>query len=115
MTSAIARRKGLVYAHQLPPRPESEFQAAVVDLARTLRWRVYHSWTSIRSADGFPDLVLVKHPRVIFAELKTKRGAFTPEQVAWLSELDLCPGVETYRWRDGQIEEIAHILTRGHR
>ena len=45
----------------------------VVDLARTLGWRVYHTYDSRRSQPGFPDLVLVRE-RILFLELKSETG-----------------------------------------
>lgn len=49
---------------RLPTSPrwvrERDFQAAVMELARLLGWRVYHTWDSRKSEPGFPDLVLVR-------------------------------------------------------
>jgi len=90
---------------------EKEFTQQVVDLARLLGWQVYHTWLSVRSAAGFPDLVLAKPGRpLILAELKTERGKLTPAQQAWLDLLQQVPGVEVYVWRPSQLEEIAKIL-----
>lgn len=95
---------------------ESEFQTIVIDMARLFKWRVAHfrpamtskGWRTPVSADGkgFPDLVLVKSWRLIFAELKTDRGRVSTEQQEWLDALpDSCI------WRpkdldDGTIERI---------
>lgn len=90
---------------------ESMFQSQVKSLALTLKWRVYHTFDSRRSDPGFPDLVLVKPPHIIFAELKTDAGRLRPEQKSWLDDLDLCPGVETYMWRPKDFDQIVRILT----
>lgn len=90
---------------------ESEFQATVVELATWLRWRMYHTHDSRRSHAGFPDLVLVRAPRVIFAELKSEKGIVRPEQRNWLGTLQACPGVETYLWRPSDMGTIEEVLT----
>lgn len=79
---------------------------------------------------GFPDLVLVKPPRLIFAELKTAKGKTTAAQDRWLEALrDVSraldrqvtrPGdteptyaparVEVYLWRPADLENAAVIL-----
>jgi hypothetical protein len=83
---------------------ESEFMQAVIDYAHLLSWRVAHfrpgrtarGWRTPVQADGagWPDLVLLRvsfrgrhDPRLIFAELKAKRGRVTEEQQAWLDAL----------------------------
>lgn len=91
---------------------EAGFQRAVVDLARLYGWRCYHTWRSIHSPSGFPDLVLVRTPRVIFAELKRERGRLSPLQEAWLCDLRECQGVETYEWRPSQWSEVVDVLQR---
>ena len=63
---------------------ERTFQAAVVELAKLCRWSVYHAFDSRRSSPGFPDLVLAKSGRVIFAELKSERGTLSKAQRSWL-------------------------------
>ena len=76
---------------------ESELQSKVKKLARTLQWRIYHNPDSIRCEAGFPDLVLVRHGRLIFAELKKQNGKLSSEQRLWLKDLAYC-GVESYIW-----------------
>ncbi len=94
----------------IPPQPEAQFQTSVVNLARIFHWRAYHTRDSRGSAAGFPDLVLVRRPRVIFAELKSAKGTLTIDQVAWLDDLERCSGVETYVWRPGGMQQIAEVL-----
>jgi hypothetical protein len=95
---------------------EAELQTAVIDLAHRLGWRVAHfrpaqnsrgAWRTAVSADGagFPDLVLARKGRVIFAELKAKNGRIGHEQEAWLAVL---PDSLVWRpddWFTGRIED----------
>lgn len=88
---------------------ERSLQAAVLELAGLLGWATYHTFDSRRSAPGFPDLVLVRPPRIVFAELKAGRGRLSLDQHRWLDLLAGCPGVEAYlwtpaQWRAGEIE-----------
>jgi hypothetical protein len=80
-----------------------------MQLARIYRWRSYHTWWSQHSAPGFPDLVLLRPPRLIFAELKV-HARVTGAQETWLNELALVPGVETYLWRPADMQHIAEVL-----
>jgi hypothetical protein len=77
---------------------ERDLQQAVVHVARLYGWRVYHTWTSIHSNAGFPDLVLVRDGRLVVVELKSDRGVLSPAQDAWLADLRQTP-VEVYVWR----------------
>ena len=91
-----------------------EFMPAVVELARRLRWLVYHTYDSRRPAKGFPDLVMVRGVRLLFVELKSEKGQLTSEQHEWMDALwevwAKNPTLETYVWRPadwhkGRIEE----------
>ncbi len=100
-------------ARHLVKMSEREFQAQIRTLSTVLGWLDYHSWTSMHSAAGFPDMVLVKPPRVIFAELKTENGTVSPHQQFWLDTLKQCSGVEVYLWRPSDWNTIVEILKRG--
>ena len=95
----------------MPTRNPTErgFQATVIALAKLYKWLVYHTHDSRRSQAGFPDLVLVKSPRIIYAELKTSRGKVRPEQVAWLEALRAC-GCDARLWRPEDWPEIERTL-----
>lgn len=94
----------------LPPQTERQFQDAVLDAAQRLGWhRTYHTWNSMHSTGGFPDLVLVRRPRVIFAELKSERGTVKEDQQAWLDDLAAC-GQEVHVWRPSDWDVIAKVL-----
>jgi hypothetical protein len=88
---------------------EKEFQRQVVQLARLLGWMAYHTYDSRRSTPGFPDLVLVKPPKVIFAELKVGRRRPTVPQLVWLQSL-ASSGQDVRLWRPTDWPEIERLL-----
>jgi hypothetical protein len=92
-----------------PPQTEGSWQGQVVEAAQLLGWRTYHTFDSRRSDAGFPDLVLVRRPRVIFVELKSDRGRLTDDQRAWLEALGGCR-VERYVWRPADWPRIKGVL-----
>ena len=75
-----------------PPRPaqgacgiaEKDFQRQVLELAKLYRWHAYHPALSKWSERGWPDLALVRPPRLVFAELKSESGKVTEHQERWL-------------------------------
>lgn len=84
----------LLTQSQNPPKmSESQLQELVISLAHVYQWRVAHfrpgqtnkGWRTAVAADGrgFPDLVLAKPGRLLFAELKTSVGLLTDAQRAW--------------------------------
>ena len=97
-------------------RTEEELQKAVIELAQFLGWRVAHfrpartekGWRTPVQGDGkgFPDLVLARHGRVLFAELKSEKAKLSAEQDLWLYELG--PSFSrVWRpsgWKSGEIE-----------
>ena len=107
---------------------EKQFESQVKDLAKIYGWKYYHTWRSIHSPAGFPDVVMVRPPRLIFAELKSEKGKLTVEQEEWLATLRECGSypsssfiddkgisvtyqrIEVYLWRPSEIEKIAEIL-----
>jgi hypothetical protein len=89
---------------------ERDLTGYVRDVARAFGWRRYHTWLSKHSPAGFPDEVLVRGPRLVFAELKSERGKLSDEQAAWLDALRAVPGVEVYVWRPADMEAIARVL-----
>ena len=92
---------------------ERQFQDAVLEMARLFGFRSYHTFNSRRSEAGFPDLVLVRDGRLIAAELKSETGRLSPAQVAWISELERCRGVDVHVWRPGNLAEIERTLRSG--
>lgn len=90
---------------------EKAWMAQVIELAQRLKWAVYHTHDSRRSAPGFPDLVMLRDGRMIVCELKTLRGKLTDDQRFWLDQFAQCDGVERVEvWRPNQLQEIVEIL-----
>lgn len=107
-----------------PLESEAGFTKAIIDLARLHGWRSAHfrpamtakGWRTPVQGDGvgFPDLVLVRGTRLIFAELKSAKGTVKPEQTEWLLRLGGA-GAECYIWRPKDWKNIeAILLTGGH-
>ena len=94
------------------PYTEKEFLQTVRELAQLYGWLCYHTWNSQHSPAGFPDLVLVRPPRVVFAELKVGRNRPTPAQQQWLNMLGACPQVEAYLWTPNDWPQIEQVLRR---
>jgi len=97
-----------------PAVKEDDFLAAVTELATLTGWLVYHTYDSRRSQAGFPDLVLARADRLIFAELKTNKGVIRAAQVTWLDTLGAVahdqPNVSVYLWRPRDWAGIEKIL-----
>ena len=90
-----------------PKQTEKSFQKMVIELARLRRWLVAHfrpamdrdgHWKTPVQADGagFPDLVLVRPPRILFVELKRDGGNLTALQGKWHGLLKSCEGNNRY-------------------
>jgi len=72
---------------------EAEFQGWIVRLAQGYGWQrdlIYHTHDSSKSQGGFPDLVLVKPPRILLWELKSMRGRVSPAQEKWVAAFREC-------------------------
>lgn len=90
---------------------EKQWQGQVVQLARLLGWKnIYHTWNSMHSAQGFPDLTLVRE-RLIFVELKSHKGECTSHQLDWIEKLRQA-GQEVYVWRPDDFDEAVKVLGR---
>jgi hypothetical protein len=89
---------------------EKQFQSQVVELATVLGWRVYHTWNSIHSVRGFPDLVLCRE-RLIFVELKSDSGKLSSHQESWIESLKIAQS-EVYVWRPKDFNEVVKILRK---
>jgi hypothetical protein len=125
---------------------EAQFQQQVEQLAKHYGWRAYHAPDNRpgrngkvqRVTAGFLDLVLVRPPELIFAELKTDKGRLRPEQADWIKELQAIstavadavhraeigghgpiaagePAVDVYIWRPADFDDMHARLARGRR
>lgn len=103
---------------------ETEYQSQVSQLARRLGYKVVHHragkskagrWSTPTTERGWPDLTLVRPPRLLFAELKGPDTPVTPEQPPFLEQLRQC-GQEAYLWRSGTttLQTIGEVLARRH-
>ena len=108
---------------------ETAFTTELLKWAKVYHWRSFHVRNSgyggntfVQGDRGFPDLVLVRPPRLIFAELKVGKNKTTVDQQRWLIDLDLVAaqateynkiGIETYVWKPEQWSEILTILSKG--
>lgn len=107
---------------------EAAFQQQVTDLAEVRGWgwahfrpaRTANGWRTPVSGPlgaGWPDLVLVRGERLIFAELKAARGRLSTRQRAVLEALgrvaayrDPPPRVEVFVWHPSDFPEIQELL-----
>jgi len=117
-----------------PPRiSEAQFMRQIVEYAELLRWHVFHDRATnqrttcagckarllcancqrparvVRNTAGMLDLILIRRPRVIWAELKSDRGKLTPDQLTVFCELR-ASGQEAYVWRPKDFPTIERIL-----
>lgn len=100
---------------------EDEFQRYVLAVAEQEGWLTCHVRRSIMSdgriltatsSPGFPDLVLVRPPQLVFLELKSHRGKPSPDQRVWIRSIQACDGSEAYVVRPGDWREILRLLAR---
>lgn len=108
---------------QLRAVTEATWQSTVLQIARLNGWRWYHAPdnrpVTARSGRryvqnvraGFPDLVLVRGPRLIFAELKRETGRVEVEQQEWLDDLARA-SAEVYVWRPSDMDDVVATLAR---
>lgn len=102
---------------------ETQWQAQVEAIASACGWKHWHAPDNrpvtaksgrryVQNVKaGFPDLVLVRGQRLVFAELKRQgpQGVVSDEQAAWLIALG-CTGAETYVWRPGDLDLVKAVL-----
>lgn len=117
-------RHGATASHSGPKQSEREWQATVLEYAALRGW---HYWRDNatnaprrcsncgairhlpRNAPGWPDLVLVRRPVVLFVELKRDSGTVDDDQAAWLDELRAC-GQRVYVWRPQDWDTVQEVL-----
>jgi len=102
---------------------EAEFQQAVTALANLKGWRWLHIQPGLTErgryrtpvsgslGPGWPDLVLVRGERLLFAELKAQRGKVTGLQEEVLGILTGCRFVEVYVWRPSDWPVVLEVLS----
>lgn len=112
-------------AIQAKAMSEETLLKMILKAARFYGWRTAHfrpgltqrgTWRTAVQGDGkgFPDCVLVRAGRLIFAELKSANGKLTNEQKQWLDDLSVVYkygfGVEVYIWRPSDYDKVLEIL-----
>lgn len=98
---------------------EKQLSKCITDHARKLYGYelVYHTFVSMYSPRGFPDLVLVREEprRMVIAELKSANGKLTADQERWIELLtSMAEGVPhmavcVWRpddWYSGAVDEV---------
>lgn len=90
---------------------ETDWQERVETESALLGWWSWHDNDPRRNRSGWPDLVLVRPPRILFVELKTENGRLSSRQRVVLGMLARCPGVEVYVWRPSDEDDVRRILT----
>lgn len=106
---------------------ERAFQERIVQLAQLCGWNlVYHPPDNLpvvgRSGKryvqdvkaGWPDLVLVRVPELLFWEVKTEKGRVQPDQERWIHALHSC-GMEVRIVRPSDWAYIQDRLKRRRR
>lgn len=92
-----------------PRMTSTQLQGRILKHAKQAGWEFrYHTLAIRRARDGrhvtpvtskgFPDLVLIRPPELLVAELKNDGEQPRPEQWDWLEAFSAC-GVETHVWR----------------
>ena len=119
-------RVSVVAMAQVRSITESEFQRQVIQLAKLRGWLVHHTRparikvqgvetyrTPIAGHAGFPDLVLARRGRVIYAELKAQAGQLREDQIKWRDAM--CPPERQafcgwFLWRPSDWAQIERVL-----
>ena len=89
---------------------EKGFMETITDLAEHKGWFHYHTHDSRRSTAGFPDLVLIKPPHVLFLEVKRENGKLSVAQADVLSMLWGCNDVQAAVVRPSDWDQIVEWL-----
>jgi hypothetical protein len=100
---------------------ESQFQGQVQELATLYGWEYMHirpglnqrgAWRTPISGTlgaGWPDLILVRGDRTVFAELKSEKGKLTAAQVTVLNLLESA-GHQVFCWRPSDWDTLVEVL-----
>lgn len=127
LVATVATRVPVAHAAEVVAgMGDKEFTATVLEQASLCGWKTAHFlatrsvredgsvyWRTAVQGDGagFPDLELVRPPRLIKAELKTGKGRLEPDQRAWRDlYLAIGPPVEWYEWRPEDWVQIVEVL-----
>jgi hypothetical protein len=96
-----------------PESPEGVLLAKVRRVALDNGWLFHHVRNSRGCDPGFLDICCVKPGQpLLIAELKSREGKLTLEQMQWMEFLRQAQGIETYLWRPADWPTIQHLLTQ---
>ena len=90
---------------------EKAFMDTILQAAEIYGWFAYHTYDSRRSTAGFPDLVLIKPPKVIFLEVKREKGRLTVAQAGVLAMLEDCSEVQAAVVRPSDWAQVVEWLS----
>ena len=105
----LTRRPAIATILPMTFGSEKDFQAAVVKLAISHGWKVYHTYDSRRSEPGYPDLTMLRGRSIVVAELKVEPNKPTAAQEKWLAAWKLTDA-EVYVWYPSSWREIVARL-----
>jgi hypothetical protein len=100
---------------------EAAFTTELLKWLKVYKWRSFHVRNSgyggntyVQGEPGFPDIVAIRPPRLLVAELKigkagTLLGEPRPEQRMWLAALERV-GAEVHVWHPADLPRIVEIL-----
>jgi hypothetical protein len=110
-TKAIASRlKNVMF------KKEKNLQARIEKHARDFGYSkpfgfFYHTYRSVKSEQGFPDIVMSNGRHLVIAEVKLNSGKVSPHQAQMLNIFaDLLPA-HTFLWREEHLPEIYELLS----
>jgi Holliday junction resolvase len=69
---------------------EAQLQNTIREAALANGWLYYHTHDSRRSDSGFPDVICIRHGRIVVFELKIQKGKVSMEQLRWLTSWEGC-------------------------
>lgn len=102
-------------------RPEDSFTRQVLKYARLNGWKTIHirpgrtkdGWNTPIQGDGigFPDLLMIRGPEIVVAELKCGKNKVNECQRDWLKAFEEAR-VPAYWWYPKDWEEIESVLAR---
>lgn len=67
---------------------ETALKSQVKDYLRWTNWFCFHLLQGLGNFRGAPDLIAIKEGRVLFIELKSKKGKQSPYQIEFQEEIE---------------------------
>lgn len=93
---------------------ERDLAATIIEAAEALGWKVYAvldtRTPAKRTSKGWPDLAMIKGPKMIMAELKSQEGVVSADQQGWLDALKRVRRLRVALWRPSDMASIMELL-----